>query len=300
MTIRKTAQLTGHHAAVFSLCQGMDAQHFFSAAGDGWVAQWDLENPETGKLAAKVDAQVFSICFLKNQQRLVAGDMNGGTHWMDLQHPETTMDIAHHRKGVFDILSIGEHVFTAGGDGMLTRWAASEGRSLESFQLANQPLRCLDYCESTHEIAAGASDGCIYFLNAQTLELNHVIENAHHHSVFTVKYHPVNRLLLSGGRDAHLKIWDLENGWANIYAGPAHWFTINSIVFHPQGLLFATGSRDKTIKIWDAQSFELLKVLDTVRDGCHVNSVNKLFWSSHNYTLISCSDDRSIILWEIE
>ena len=83
------------------------------------------------------------------------------------------------------------------------------------------------------------------------------------------------------------------------FSQPAHWFTINKIVFHPEGKWFATGSRDKTIKIWDAETFELLKVIETMRDKGHINSVNCLLWSEHNDYLLSCGDDRSIIAWEV-
>jgi len=69
--------------------------------------------------------------------------------------------------------------------------------------------------------------------------------------------------------------------------------------FSPDGKLVATGSRDKTIKIWNAQNFGLLKVIDTQRNGGHINSVNTLLWSSFNNWLISGSDDRSIIIWDV-
>ena len=88
----------------------------------------------------------------------------------------------------------------------------------------------------------------------------------------------------------------LENKYKNISQQDAHWYTINAIALHPKGHLIATGSRDKTVKIWDAQTFKLLKVLDTLRDGCHVNSVNALLWLD-NGILVSGSDDRTLILW---
>ena len=83
-----------------------------------------------------------------------------------------------------------------------------------------------------------------------------------------------------------------------VFAQPAHWFTINAIAFHPNGQFFATASRDKTIKIWDANTFELLKVLEVIRDKGHVNSVNALLWHPYQELLLSAGDDRSIIIWE--
>jgi len=297
--VRKHKQLTGHNASIFSVVAGPSHQYFLSGAGDGWVARWDLDNPETGRLIAKVETQIFSLLYLKDQRKVVVGNMNGGVHWVDTDNPEATKNIAHHRKGVFAIERVGEHIFTAGGGGMLTRWSLADGRSLESFQLTNQSLRCIDYNAARKELAVGCSDNSIYFLDAGTLELRERWKGAHENSVFTVRYAPDGKHIFSGARDAHLKVWDRQAG--RIVADhPAHWFTINDIAIHPEGHWLATGSRDKTIKIWDAQSFELLKVLETARDGGHVNSVNRLFWSPYRNYLISGSDDRSLIIWEVK
>ena len=77
LNVKKIAQLTGHNAAIFSIIPGKDDQHFFSGAGDGWVVEWDQENPDLGKLAAKVDTQIFSMHYLKAQNVVVVGNMNG-------------------------------------------------------------------------------------------------------------------------------------------------------------------------------------------------------------------------------
>lgn len=297
--VKKIAQLTGHNASVFALAKGKDARHFLSGSGDGWVVEWSLDNPDLGKLIARVERNIFSLYSLPNSSRLLAGNMDGGLHWVNLTDEKLNKDVLHHQKGVFDLLQVGEFIYSAGGAGMLTKWSIEKGRTLESLQLTNQSLRSLVYSKSRQEIAVGASDNHIYFLDIESLELKHKIENAHDNSVFTIHYSPDEKMLFSGGRDAQLKVWDLENDYNNISKQPAHWYTINAIAFHPKGHIFATGSRDKTIKIWDVKTFKLLKVLDTLRDNCHVNSVNALLWLEDG-TLISGSDDRSLILWKVE
>jgi len=299
INIKKIAQLTGHNASIFALTGGKDTAHFRSGGGEGWVAEWNFNAPENGQLIAKVESQIFSLTNLTNENRLVAGNMNGGAHWVDLDNPDATKNVLAHKKGIYEFLQIGDFLYSAGGEGMLTKWSVSDNKTVESIHLSNQSLRSLAYAENRKEIAVGASDNHIYLLDSETLSLKKMIANAHENSVFTVKYHPNNQHLLSGGRDAHLNIWDLENDFEKISSQPAHWFTINAIAFHPDGQLFATGSRDKTIKIWDSETFELLKVLDTIRNGCHVNSVNALYWSSFNNYLVSGSDDRSLIIWEV-
>lgn len=300
--VRKRAQLTGHNAAIFAIGPDVVPHQFLSAAGDGWIVRWDLKDPDTGRLIAKIDTQAFSLLYLEEANRVVVGNMNGGVHWVDLDNPEHTRNIAHHQKGVFGLHRVGDFVYSIGGGGMLTRWDLHTARSLESVRLANQPLRCIAYSADRRELAVGSSDNSIYLLDADTLQVRHRHQQAHDNSVFTIAYHPDGQHLLSGGRDAHLRIWhfDADHQLRAVAAKPAHWFTINAIALDPQERWFATGSRDKTIKLWDAHTFELVKVLETARDGCHVNSVNRLFWSPFQNELISASDDRSMIIWTVD
>lgn len=292
-------RLTGHNAAIYCLAEGLRPNTVLSAGGDGWIVEWDLETPENGKLLARAETRLFSLLPCPDLQLIVAGDMDGGVHWIDLQDTARTTGIAHHRKGVFDVLRIGDDIFTAGGDGKISRWSATRRSSFESLALSNTSLRSLAYHPGRREIAAGASDNNIYLLDAATLELRQTISPAHENSVFTVCYNSEGNLLYSGGRDALLRVWDLQGNCRMLSSQPAHWYTINHIALHPSGKWLATGSRDKTIKIWDAGNFQLVKVLETIRDRGHVNSVNKLWWRPDGQQLVSASDDRSLIIWEV-
>ncbi|MBL7780850.1 MAG: WD40 repeat domain-containing protein [Saprospiraceae bacterium] len=286
---------SGHKAALYTLAPGRSKRHFLSAGGDGWVVEWNLDDPETGHLLASVETQVFSLLSIPERHLVLAGNMNGGLHWIRYDQPEQTRNILHHQKGIYDIHAIDSRVFTAGGDGLLSVWDVETGRSVESYHLSNQALRCIAYSPVREELAIGASDGSVYLLNSTTLGLKHILTNAHEHSVFSTAYTPDGKFLLSGGRDAMLRIWKTDD-FLPVSEQPAHWYTLNHIAFSPDGALFATASRDKTVKIWDTRSFSLLKVLDTIRDGGHINSVNRLLWQSD--CLVSASDDRTVKIWE--
>jgi WD40 repeat protein len=288
------AQLKGHEAAVYALSAAGYERRILSGGGEGWIAEWDLDAPDQGRLLARMDVQVFSLLRLSSGE-IVAGDMNGGLHWVSPAEPARNRDVAHHRKGVFSLLEAGGNLFTAGGEGRITRWSIAEQRSIESLQISARPLRTLDYCPQRHEIAAGSSDGNIYILDAGSMELLHTLEQAHTSSVFAVRYAPDGRRLFSGGRDAMLRAWDSGRDWQAVFAEPAHWFTINAIAVHPERPLLATASRDKTIKIWNLHDLRLHKVLEPFRDKGHPNSVNALLWVGHQ--LVSASDDRTLIVW---
>ncbi|MEM1322891.1 MAG: WD40 repeat domain-containing protein [Bacteroidota bacterium] len=296
--VEKVIQLRGHKAAIYTLF-AKDERHFLSGAGDGWVVEWDLDNPDPGRLIAKVDSNIFSLHYLADTAQLAVGNMNGGLHWVNLADIENPHNIAHHRKGLFSMLELNGQLLTAGGSGLLSRWSIQTGRPLESYQLSNDSLRCLSYNAPRDEIAVGASDNNIYFLDARTLEIRQVLHQAHDNSVFSLAYTADGSHLLSGGRDAHLKAWDLEHNYERVFSQPAHWFTINHIAFQPSGQLFATASRDKSIKIWDASNFDLLKVIDRTKLDGHLNSVNRLLWMQDGELLLSTGDDRSVCIWKI-
>ena len=76
-------------------------------------------------------------------------------------------------------------------------------------------------------------------------------------------------------------------------------FTINHLAFSPDGRLLATCSMDKSIKLWDADTLALLRVVDRARHAGHGTSVNKLFWPGTQNRLVSCSDDRSLAVWQV-
>ncbi len=298
MYVTKVHTCTGHRSALYALAPGRDERHFLSAGGDGWVVEWSLDDPETGHLLASVETQVFSLLHLPERNLLVAGNMNGGVHWIDWNDPSRTRNVQHHRQGVYDLVVVGEWLYSAGGDGLLTRWSVAEGRTVESVQLSNRPLRALAYSPLRQELAVGASDGSIYLLDEATLAVRRILANAHLPSAFTVVYSPDQKKLLSGGRDALLRVWDLEQEAPLLLEMPAHRFTLNHLVFSPDAQLFATASRDKTFKIWDSLTCELLKVVDTLRYGGHINSVNRLLWLPG--CLVTASDDRTAMIWEVK
>jgi WD repeat-containing protein 61 len=41
-------------------------------------------------------------------------------------------------------------------------------------------------------------------------------------------------------------------------------------------------------------------VIDKPRHGGHGNSVNKLLWKKRERQLVSCSDDRSAMVWRLQ
>jgi WD40 repeat protein len=296
--VNKIKTYTGHRDAVYALAPASEYGHFLSAAGDGLVVSWSLDGNSDGELVSKVPDSVYAIHLLPGVNRLIVGHNFNGLHVIDLSAKNELASLKITGSYIFDIQSYDGNILAACGDGMIYEIGLDPLRINHQAKVSPKSARTIAINEQRGHYAAGFSDNYIRVFNLFSHDL--ILEfEAHKNSVFTLTYSPSGEYLLSGSRDAYLKIWDVENGYEGKTAIPAHMYAINHISYSPDGSYFATCSLDKSVKIWSAEEFRLLKVIDRPRHGGHSTSVNKLYWSGYNNWLISCSDDKTISVWNI-
>ena len=293
--LKRTEERSGHNAAIYALRPAPGG--FYSAAADGFLVHWHREDVDLGHLVARVEGGKFLCLATLADGGLVAGALDGGVHWLYPGAEDRNRHVAHHTRGTFAALRVGEEVFTGGGDGVLTRWNALTGRTAESLPLSPNSLRCLYHWAAEDLLLVGASDGVVYAVDRKTFVLRERFV-ANEPSVFCVAAVPGQpQTFVSGGRDAQLLVHRLGGGGEHEPL-PAHLATVNALAYDPTGRYLATASRDKTVKLWDAASLGLLKVCEVVRDRGHVNSVNTLLWLDER-TLVTAGDDRRILTWAL-
>ncbi len=295
VSITKVKELMGHKAAVYALDWHPELE-LISAGGNGWIVQWDLETGD-GHLIARIEDRIFSLAHYENY--ILAGTMSGNLIVLEKKGEKWEPRVIQaHTKGLYGIQSTKDGFITGGGDGFLCQWDKSLNQT-QRIQLAQNSIRNIQLHPDKKVVAVSTSSGKIHFLNIENLEAAiPPFQNAHEPSVFCTSWLDGGKQLISGGRDALLKIWKFPDFEPTSQEINAHLYTINSIAQHPDENLLATGSRDRTIKIWDRSTFALLKVIDFEKYGGHVNSVNNLYWTSEG--LFSAGDDRKVIHWEIE
>jgi len=118
--------------------------------------------------------------------------------------------------------------------------------------------------------------------------------------VKSIRISPDGQMIVSGGDDDTVKIWDLETGelqktlWG--HDGP-----VQSVDISPDGQTIASGSWDNTIKLWDLATGELQQTLTG-----HNNNVMSIAISPDGETLASGtsditggSGDNTIKLWDL-
>lgn len=297
--VQKTATLHGHKDCVYTLAKSPHPAYFFSSGGDGVVARWYLENPEIGEVLVKVPNSVYALCGVPEKGHLIVGQNHEGLHLVDLEKKREIRSVKLTASPIFDIQYWQDMIFVACGDGVVIVVDYDSFVVKKHLKASDKSARCISINPIEREFAVGYSDNFIRVFSLQTLGLNYTI-NAHKLSVFTVAYSPDGRFLLSGSRDAHLRVWDVENKYQMQESIVAHMYAINHITYSPDEKYFATGSMDKSIKLWDAEAFKLLKVIDKARHAGHGTSVNKLLWTNFQSQLVSGSDDRTLSVWDLK
>jgi WD40 repeat protein len=232
---------------------------------------------------------------------LLVGQSDGGIHVIDAVNRVEKRLLKYHDSGVFGLFHEPVHgmVFSLSGDGVLAVLDASDLSMQKKLSLGTGKLRSVAVDPGAGLLAVGAGDGSVYVFTLPDLKpVKHWQAHQEGFSVNAVEFSHDGSLLLTGSRDAHLKVFDVNDDFKEKQSIPAHNYAIYSIEFNPDGNLFATASRDKTIKIWDSKTMNVLQRLDREKHSGHVNSVNKIIWHPGG-TLISASDDRSVISWRM-
>ena len=299
MKVRKIDTFSGHRDCVYALVADSDGRSFYSAGGDGLVVRWDVAKPDLGDLVARAGSSVYALAVDAATGLLWVGQNYEGIQVIDPVRKKVVASMKISTSAIFDIKIWQETAFVALGDGVIVVIDISSFSIKKHLKASGKSVRTLALRENSAELAAGFSDWSVGIFDLGTLNLKAKIP-AHDNSVFAAQYSPDGRYLLTGSRDAHLKVWDAAQDYVLVKNIPAHMFAINSIAYRADGVLFATASMDKSVKIWRAEDFRLVKVVDRARHAGHATSINKILWLPQDDLLVSASDDRSVSVWEVE
>jgi WD40 repeat protein len=296
VNIKNKSTFLGHKEAIYALGQ-LSKDSFLSAGSDKMLIKWSYKNKNKGSLVAKIPETVFTLQLNRSKDQCLCGTQNGNLLILDLNKNTLIKHLQLNAGAVFDIKHYDEYNYIlACGSGELIIINKTDFTIKSRISISNSNLRCINIFEK--RIALGCSDKSIYIINYQQHKLEKCL-SGHDSSVFCLSTNHKGQLI-SGSRDAHLNLWSHENMLLEQRV-PAHNFTINSLALNPNPSfnLIATASRDKSIKIWDTNTLKLFKVVNAQKQYSHQRSVNNLLWLDDNY-LISASDDKSLILWQIE
>lgn len=288
-----THTFKGHTGAVYSI--DCDGDFIYSAGADKFVVRWDLKLGTQDKFAIKMPNTAYCIKLFNHSSFIAVGLSTGDLHFFDIVNRKEMKFYQQHKTGIFGMhenLKF-EHLYVADAEGNLSVWDTKSLELIIYLPFDCGKIRRITSSTDGRIIFLACQDGSIRMIDAITFnEINQI--NSHKEGTTALAYLSED-LLLSGGKDAYLRLWDLTINKA-ILEIPAHNFVIYDIVVL-NASVFITASRDKTIKIWNLESFKVEDRIEKKNRG-HKHSVNQLIRLNDTF-FASCSDDGLIKVWEV-
>lgn len=297
--IIKKHALTGHQNPIFALERNVDSTLLFTAGNDKGVVEWDLIKGEFKRVLLPVKSSVYCLHRIANSSLLAVGERSGLVTIVDFEANKVVAKLIHHEKPVFGIQSFYSkpELIVSSEDGTVSIWNTQSFQRLYNFSVSKDTVRCIALNKKENVFALGSKDSKVRVFDANEYSLIHEIDE-HSAAITALCFSPDTDQLLTGGRDAQLNIFDPLD-YHLVKNLTAHMFTVYGIVYNPELPILATASRDKSIKIWRAEDFSLLKNISLEKGyPVHRLSINNILWSSRT-TLITVSDDKIVMVWEI-
>ena len=297
MKARRKFISAGHATSIYALCPGVIPGTIISGSGDKHIAQWNVKDGTQDKFSARFPSPVFSLLHLKSFSQLWVGTANGHIHVLDTDKKQEIHAFAFHSAQVFDIsFSAADNaVFTCAGDGTVAVFDPHKLCNLHFRKFSENKIRSLDFYDDLILLAEGSGKTILIqsdqFQPLRSFQTDKFATNCYY-------VDKSNRRLVSGGRDAHLRMWDLAVDFQPLMDFPAHHFAIYKILYAENHHFFITASRDKSIKIWSDNFAPLLKITKESHHS-HAYSVNTLCWMEEENILVSAGDDRLLMGWEL-
>lgn len=183
----------------------------------------------------------------------------------------------------------------ASGDwfGNVTLRDVSSGKVLWKTRLA-QYVHAVAFSPDGNRLAAAASDGVVYQLNANTGEkLNQL--RGHSDAVLTVAYSPNGRLIASGGYDETARLWDADSG-ESLQELKGHTWWVWSVTFSPNGKMLVTTGQDGRAVVWEQTENDNEFERRNEFTG-HEGPVYDAAFSPNSLQVVSAGFDQTLCVW---
>lgn len=300
MEIQKVGTLSGHQNPIFTVESGSEPAMLFTAGNDKGVVQWDMEALSFKRILLPVQSSVYKLYLIPGTSLLAVGERRGLVTIVDTITGEVVATLEHHQRPVFGIIAFADkpELVLSSEDGTVSVWDRRTYRLLYAFGVSEQTVRTIAISPDEQTVVFGTKDGQLKLYDANEYRLRAEM-SAHTLPVTSLCYSPDGKYLLTGGRDAQLNVYNTSD-FSLARTFTPHMFTVYAIAYHPVLPIVATGSRDKSIKIWSAEDFRLLRAISLEKGfDCHRLSINDITWNPLKNQLISVSDDKTAMVWDI-
>jgi WD40 repeat protein len=297
---KPVGQLVGHVSPVQRLVFNTTGTHLVSAAADGIVRLWDLKAEAIAQSFSGSDSPIKDVAFQSDNKSIVTVHVDG-----KVRVETFTAQLVHRaddrRVNDLSLASNGSQYATAGADGIVKLWNASNSSPTRSFSGFEGPALCVCLSPDNRQIAAGGSDKTIHTWNVSNSagHFRFDVPTAPHR----VEYSPDSTRLITALTDGTLQCFDPTplnpqpaeppgRDASQILIG--HAGNVADISWTPDSQTLRTSGADMTLREWSIASPKEKATLNG-----HSLQIYSVVYSPDGETLASASADKTVRLWDL-
>ncbi|CAO3622495.1 unnamed protein product [Cunninghamella blakesleeana] len=201
-----------------------------------------------------------------------------------------------HKENVKCVEFIGEGRTAVSGssDNTLRIWDIETAECLDILEGHQSRIWDVSSTRQGEFIASASGDGLVKIWSLKDIKGSCIADlKGHSRDVYSVKYHPNESHVVTGGYDKTVRMFDVNTGTI-VKTFPGHQSAVTKTIFNPLGNLIITGSKDNTIKFWDIVSGLCIRTIQS-----HLGEVTSVEMNSSGTLLLSSSKDNSNRLWDV-
>ena len=285
-----TKTLRGHKDRIYSLIK-LSSGYIATGSCDETIKIWDItQDPNNALISTKnANGIIFCLLELKNNELLAGNDKNS-IDVFDLSknsvNPECSL-LGHFFKVTALVKCNEEYFASASNDAKIFIWDSKNKTKIKELLGHTGPILTMILLENGN-LCSGDENNTIRIWDWEYGQCLSFFK-AHNNLVLSL-YQFNSQILLSGSGDKKIKIWDINNDMDEIGELNGHDNSVRTLCKINDNY-FASGSFDNTIKIWDINGKKCVNTLIG-------HSSNVVGIINYDGKIISCSNDRTIKIWE--
>jgi WD40 repeat protein len=295
--------LTGHTAWVTSIAWASDGKTIVSGSTDQTVRVWQISTGQCMRMIQGHGNVVRTIAWNSTGERLAGGGSGHTIGIWDVASATCLQTFWGSKIWIWSLAflpraddSTPEIIAAASFEEEIRLWNTETG-TLYATITDDRWNTIVAVDRARQLLAIGSYTGKVRLWDLKTDRLIQTIEGVHSGIIWAIAFHPQSPLLVTGGIDNYVQLWNFQTQESRKLLG--HAGRIESVAVSADGGLVASGSADGTAKVWCVDTGECLMTfsghLDRVYGVAFVPDVN----SEGGAILATCSGDSTIKLWDV-
>ena len=256
---------------------------------------WDAT---TGRKLREISCDGRSAVFSPDGKRIAACASSDGKTTIKMWDAETGQEILAFKEYTVGLITttmafdpVGKRLASAGTDGLVKIWDATDGRKTLELKGHVFPVKCLAFSNDGKLLASGGMDGMVKIWDPAARQETVTLKGA----CFTANFSPDGKLIVSdlvaAGKGGAC-VWDAATGkQVRVLQGGGG--QLRDVAYVPDGKRIVGGFLDGSVRFWDPATGKEVTSLK----GPAANAMTGIRFSPDGARIASPSNDGGVTLW---